>query len=1137
MSKRVSSLFFPSRLPVKAGSWLCLLGFWLLLGAWPASAADSQDLPPRASLQSQLEALAKRATLTVAEKAEQEDVEATLGLLDAIDKEKSTLKAQQQQLAAAPGQLREVSRQLERLHSEPEPATTAAEMAYLGFNQLNERLNNALGDLQSAQGDLSSVNSQLTFLQTLPERAQAAMNQAYQRSEAIRTQLGSLVSHQGEVSPSMRVRLNTELALLSLQIETRQLELDSNTTLQDLVFKQRDYLSARISRQEQLVQLLQQQLSSLRLTQTEKTVESTGLEGSATPETNHPLLEKELKTNQQLSHRLMTATEEVNNLVQENIKVKNWLERVTQTQRNLNEQISVLKGSLLLSRILYQQRQMLPDPKLALNLEERIADLRLAQFDLNQQRDQLYQGNEYRNSLLEKSKVQLSPDQLKTLSDLLDSRRQLLEQLNKQLGSQLNLAINLQLNQQQLERVNRSLQLTLQQQMFWVSSNKPLDLAWLTGLPMALLNQFQTGSISLNPSQWLERSPPLLLAIVPMLLMAGTMLWHRDAIRARLEKLGREVGQLRHDTHLHTPKALLLVAMRTIPGALFILVAGFSIMYSGLTEPEILGLLSLRLAMAYMMFGFLLRLLKPDGVAVAHFGREPRMVAHQRAALLRIWIVLVPLIIIATLGELDPSRLANAVLGQTIGILSLLSLSVLIFTSFRRSLDRRPATLLRLMTVTLASLVPLALVGLMVMGYYYTALKLSARLIDSFYLLTAWALVRATALRGLAVAARRLAYRRALAQRQQRSQEGVDTSEFVDDKPLGLEQISQQSLRLTNVALFLIFVGAFYWLWSDLVAVFAYLDSITLWHHAVGGEGSNLLEPVSLGDLLTAVLIALVAYLLTRNLPGLLEVLVLSRLQLSLGSSYAITTMLTYIISAVGLIASLSTIGMSWDKLQWLVAALSVGLGFGLQEIFANFVSGLIILFERPVRIGDIITLAEYSGTVSKIRIRATTITDFDRKEVIIPNKAFVTERLINWSLSDTITRVIVRVGVAYGSDLELTRQLLLQAARENRRVMKEPEPVVFFLAFGASTLDHELRFFVKELGDRNPALDETNRRIDQLFHEHNIEIAFNQVDVFIKNPQGEELKISANAVAAAAATAQAAPVPPGPEIQVPPVD
>ncbi|STI84079.1 potassium efflux protein [Escherichia coli] len=108
----------------------------------------------------------------------------------------------------------------------------------------------------------------------------------------------------------------------------------------------------------------------------------------------------------------------------------------------------------------------------------------------------------------------------------------------------------------------------------------------------------------------------------------------------------------------------------------------------------------------------------------------------------------------------------------------------------------------------------------------------------------------------------------------------------------------------------------------------------------------------------------------------------------------------------------------------------------------------LIILFERPVRIGDTVTIGSFSGTVSKIRIRATTITDFDRKEVIIPNKAFVTERLINWSLTDTTTRLVIRLGVAYGSDLEKVRKVLLKAATEHPRVMHEPMPEVFFTAF-----------------------------------------------------------------------------------------
>lgn len=233
----------------------------------------------------------------------------------------------------------------------------------------------------------------------------------------------------------------------------------------------------------------------------------------------------------------------------------------------------------------------------------------------------------------------------------------------------------------------------------------------------------------------------------------------------------------------------------------------------------------------------------------------------------------------------------------------------------------------------------------------------------------------------------------------------------------------------------------------------------------------------------------------------------LSRLQLRQGTSYAITTILTYSITVIGAVTALGSLGVSWDKLQWLVAALSVGLGFGLQEIFANFVSGLIILFERPVRIGDTVTIGTFSGTVSRIRIRATTIIDFDRKEVIIPNKAFVTERLINWSLSDTVTRVLIKLGVAYGSDLDKVKEILLQAAHENARVMSDPAPLVFFLNFGASTLDHELRVYVRELGDRSYTVDELNRSIDKLCRENGINIAFNQLEVYLHNQDGSEVQ------------------------------
>ncbi len=121
--------------------------------------------------------------------------------------------------------------------------------------------------------------------------------------------------------------------------------------------------------------------------------------------------------------------------------------------------------------------------------------------------------------------------------------------------------------------------------------------------------------------------------------------------------------------------------------------------------------------------------------------------------------------------------------------------------------------------------------------------------------------------------------------------------------------------------------------------------------------------------------------------------------------------------SITGTVVGLQFLGMRWSQLQWMAAALTVGLGFGLQEIFANFVSGLILLFERPFRVGDVISVGDLTGRVTRIRTRATTILDFDNREIVVPNKNFITGQLLNWTLSDTTTRISIKVGVAYGTD------------------------------------------------------------------------------------------------------------------------
>ncbi|MDO8698028.1 MAG: mechanosensitive ion channel, partial [Pseudomonas sp.] len=282
----------------------------------------------------------------------------------------------------------------------------------------------------------------------------------------------------------------------------------------------------------------------------------------------------------------------------------------------------------------------------------------------------------------------------------------------------------------------------------------------------------------------------------------------------------------------------------------------------------------------------------------------------------------------------------------------------------------------------------------------------------------------------------------------------------------------------------------------------------TLYEYSSGTGDTASMVPISLSDLLGALVIIVISAALARNLPGLLEVLVLSRLNLGQGSAYATTTLLSYAIAALGFVATLSTLGVSWDKLQWLVAALSLGIGFGMQEIFANFISGLIILFERPVRIGDTVTIGALSGTVSRIQIRATTITDFDRKEIIVPNKTFVTDQLINWSLTDTVTRVVLNLGLAYETDLPLARKLIMQAVDDNVRVLREPEPQLFFVNIGASAFNFDLRFHVRELGDRLPASDELLSEIVERFRANKVEMAFNQMDIFVKNLQGQEAQL-----------------------------
>jgi potassium efflux system protein len=198
-----------------------------------------------------------------------------------------------------------------------------------------------------------------------------------------------------------------------------------------------------------------------------------------------------------------------------------------------------------------------------------------------------------------------------------------------------------------------------------------------------------------------------------------------------------------------------------------------------------------------------------------------------------------------------------------------------------------------------------------------------------------------------------------------------------------------------------------------------------------------------------------------------------------------------------------SVLGIGWSDVQWLVAALSVGLGFGLQEIFANLVSGLIVLAERPIRIGDVVTVGDVSGTVSRIRARATTVTDFDNKEVLIPNKSFITDRVINWTLSNQTTRLLLKIGLPYGTDVALAQRVMLETVRRNPDVLREPAPSVFFTGFSGSSFDFEIRAFVDSLDKRLRAQHEINLALGGALRDNGIAIASGHTESAGAEPRG----------------------------------
>ena len=974
-----------------------------------------------------------------------------------------------------------------------------------------EKLTNQQQDAQSA---LSAVNTQLVGQSSVSERAQTALTDNVKRTQELNQKLADPTT-----SSLLKQQIQLELQLIELKNIYNQVLLKNSDQLTVLYQSRYELLNARVQALQKQIVAIQEVINQKNLAQTQSQVEQVQQQSQGT--VKNPFIQKELDLNAQLSQYLLEQTEKTNTLTQDELRMRNVLDNLTQTQRTIDEQISALQGTLVLSRIIQQQKQKLPTNLNIQGLSKQIADLRVKIFDITQKRNELYDIDAYISKIEQDENKSFTSAEKAQLTSLLTERRKVASDLIKSLNNQLNLAISLELTQQQITQISDQIQSKLDQQSFWVKSNNPINLDWFKKLPMSLKAQFDGIGKKIGFPTNFDNLPYLLTYVFILFVIGGLIFKFKESIKQRLSVINGEINTLRSDSQWHTPLALFYTALLSLSGTLWFLAACQLLGFFLVKNPQEFWEWSLRMAAYWWFFSFVLATLRPNGILVRHFGFSKESAAALQDVTKRIIVSVVLLLNTSIFSNVMDTGLANDVLGEINTIVALLFCIVIIAPRFVRTekslssntTDQRDRTLLKIMRILL-QLVPVILIVLIALGYYYTALNLITHIINTYIAWVVWSLVRHTIYRGVTVASRRLAYRRLQEKRQQKQQDSSDASASDDvvviteqEEGLALNEVRSQLLRFADLFIWTALFAIFYYVWSDLVTVVSYLRDITLWQQTSTTEAGVVTETISLFNLIVALIIVVITYILVRNIQGILEVLIFSRVKLSQGTPYTITTLLTYIFVAVGGAWAFSTLGMSWSKLQWLFAALSVGLGFGMQEIFANFVSGIILLFERPIRVGDTVTINGVTGTVAKIRIRAITMIDPDRKEVIVPNKSFVTGQVINWALSNTVTRLVVSVGVAYGSDLDLVKRLLLQAAHEQPSVLKDPEPRALFLTFGASTLDHELRVYVGQVSERNDTLDALNRRVNELFAENNIDIAFNQLDIFIKNKDtGEEI-------------------------------
>ncbi len=1024
-----------------------------------------------------------------------------------------------EELTRAPARLQEIEQKL----AEPAP-DLFGEVQSLSAQEQQGRLEVARADLAAANEEDAKWAKRISEIETLVVELPDEMTEARQAlNELIESTPPTADDpRQTRASEASRAGRQFELeAKLYLARQRLQAGNDHSQWLQG----EKDFANHRVEELEERVQYILGFVQQVQVDEAERS-------------------ERDARADEQL---LSDQPEFVTSLARENTRLagrqrelaERAIELADQVQRS-KELITDLRDEFELAEkrvqrevsevfalVLRQRRQSLQSAEELASAVGGLRDesdrLSLEQLELAQAR-KLVLDQKRRDRRLESLSQSMPPDASVAVRQ--EARQIGAQLLEKQLGSLNDLAAEsktvarllVELRGQEQERAElvERFHSLIEKHLLWIRSAPVVGIATVTQSGAAL------GQL-LRPSIWSEvveagakgvRQRPASSGFA-FLVLLGLFWFRTKAIRA-MQALAPSVGKLATDSFGLTLKATGATLLAALPLPTLLGCLGALLLSEGQpgSFPDAVGIGLVKTAWILAAFLFLRTLCLTDGLGHRHFrwGDAARQDLLSNLA----WLVPlgVPLSFLVWTLESYPDDVMRNSLGRVCFLIGMVFLSAFaarvlrpgggpIQTLLRRSRNGWTARL-RWLWYPLAIVAPLAMAGLTAAGYFYSAFQLDLRLEITVFFFILALIVYDLLMRWLRVAYTRMRYQEALRKRELARQaeasmpsQAVPVAEepiVLQEHEVALSEVNKQTARMIRVTMGFLIVFALWWIWADILPALKFLDRFALWTYTV----DDVEVPVTLLHVVTMALFLVLTLAAARNLPGLLEITLLNRLGLEPGTRYAIASICRYVITGVGIVMACNVVGVGWSNVQWLVAALSVGLGFGLQEIFANFVSGLILLFERPVRVGDIVTVAGTTGIVSRIQIRATTITDWDRKELIVPNKDFVTGHVLNWTLSSQVNRVLIQVGAAYGSDTEKARDLLLRVAVEHPRVLEDPAPVATFGGFGDNTLDFTLRCYLPNLDNRLSVIHDLHTRINREFNEAGIEIAFPQRDVHL---------------------------------------